>query len=165
VEFWLDSQNNGYPTNADLVIRDALKRTRVRISEGKLKTETWYRKLDQEAREKYRQSGRHLMQGLGTFLSSDEHEGNAEARSLGYEYAIRGRRYQLSVSEATRAFLFFRNALLDALFSVYEAPTNRSLQTLGSTFKRINAFVDEILITIMETYQAFDRSKNGKGGV
>ena len=141
-----------------------MKRTRVKISEGSLEAESWYLKLDQEARDKYRQSGRHLMQGLGTYLSADEKEGNAEARSLGYEYATRGRRYKLNVSEATKAFLFFRNALLDALFSVHVASKSRSLHTLSNTYKKINAFTDEILITIMETYQAFDRSKNGKTG-
>lgn len=161
VELWLNSQQADISNEAHIIVQDALKRTRVRISEGSLKAETWYQKLDKEARDKYRQSGRHLMQGLVTYLSSDEEEAKAEARSLGYEYATRGRSYELNVSEATKAFLFFRNALLDALLSVYEAATIRSPFLMSTMFQKINAFTDQILLTLMETYQALDRSKNG----
>ena len=159
VDKWLQSQQASAPNEASLVIQDALKRTRVQISEGHLEAEDWYQKLDQEARDKYRQSGRHLMQGLFAYLSTDGEDAEAEARSLGYEYATRGRRYGLNISDATQAFLFFRNTLLDALLAVYESAVVRSPLVLSSMFRRINAFTDGILITLMETYEAFDRSK------
>jgi excisionase family DNA binding protein len=161
VELWLNSQQDSGSAEAALIVQDALRRTRLKISEGSLEAESWYIKLDQDAREKYRQSGRHLMQGMVTYLASDEKEANAEARSLGYEYATRGRSYELNISETTRALLFFRNALLDALFSVYKDAAIRSPLLFNSMFQKINAFTDEILITLMETYQAFERSKNG----
>jgi len=159
VELWFQSRQASAPDDASLVIQDALKRTRIQISEGHLKEEAWYQKLDQDARQKYRQSGRHLMEGLFTYLSSDGDDADAEARSLGYEYATRGRRYGLSISDATQAFLFFRNTLLDALLSVYEAAVVRSPLVLSNMFRKINAFTDRILIALMETYQAFERSK------
>jgi excisionase family DNA binding protein len=159
VDLWMQSQQASVPSEASLVVQNALKKTRFQISEGHLEAEGWYRKLDQEARDKYRQSGRHLMQGLITYLSTDGDEADSEARSLGYEYATRGRRYELSMSDATQAFLFFRNTLLDALLGIYEAAVVRSPGTLGVMFRKINAFTDRILVTIMETYEAFDRAK------
>jgi excisionase family DNA binding protein len=161
VSLWLNSQQADVSSEANLVVQDALRRTRVSISEGSLEAESWYQKLDKQARDKYRQSGRHLMQGLVTYLSSDEEAASAEARSLGYEYATRGRSYDLNVADATKAFLFFRNALLDALLSVYEAAAISSPYLLSSMFQKITAFTDEILLTIMEIYQALNRSKNG----
>jgi excisionase family DNA binding protein len=158
VDLWLQSQQASQPNEASLVVQDALKRTRVQISEGRLEAEVWYQKLDQDAREKYRQSGRHLMQGLITYLSTDGDEADSEARSLGYEYATRGRRYALNVSDATQAFLFFRNTLLDALLAVYEAAIVSSPVALSGMFRKINAFTDRILITLMETYEALERS-------
>ena len=119
VDLWLKSQQDDVASAANLIVQAALKGTRVKISEGNLNAESWYQKLDSEARDKYRQSGRHLMQGLVTYLSANRKEGSAETRSLGYEYATRGRRYGLDVVEATKAFLFFRNALLDSLLLVY----------------------------------------------
>jgi excisionase family DNA binding protein len=159
VDLWMQSQQASVPSEASLVVQNALKKTRFQISEGHLEAEGWYQKLDQEARDKYRQSGRHLMQGLITYLSTDGDEADSEARSLGYEYATRGRRYELSMSDATQAFLFFRNTLLDALLGIYEAAVVRSPGTLGVMFRKINAFTDRILVTIMETYEAFDRAK------
>ncbi len=162
VELWMESQQTSAPSEATIFVQNALKKTRIQISEGHLKAESWYQKLDLEARDKYRQSGRHLMQGLIAYLSTDGAEADAEARSLGYEYATRGRRYDLSVSDATQAFLFFRNTLLDALLGIYEAAVVRSPGTLNDMFRKINKFTDRILITIMETYEAFDRAKNLK---
>ena len=159
VELWFQSRQASAPNDASFIIQDALKRTRIQISEGHLEEEAWYQKLDQDARQKYRQSGRHLMEGLFTYLSSDGDDADAEARSLGYEYATRGRRYGLSISDATQAFLFFRNTLLDALLAVYEAAVVRSPLVLSNMFRKINAFTDRILVTLMETYQAFERSK------
>jgi len=159
VDLWMQSKQASAPSEASLVVQDAIKRLRVQISEGHLEAESWYQKLDWEARDKYRQSGRNLMQGLIAYLSSDGDEADAEARSLGYEYATRGRRYGLNISDATQAFLFFRNTLLDALLAVYEAAVVRSPVVLGNMFRKINAFTDGILITLMETYEAFDRAK------
>ena len=160
VDVWIRSNQAGAPREIGLILHDAIKHVRVHISESHLEAESWYQKLDQEARGKYRQSGRHLVQGLITYLTSDDDEAEAEARSLGYEYATRGRRYNLSISEATRAYLFFHNALLDALLTIYETAKVRSPLVLNNVFRKVNAFTDRILITIMETYEAFDRAKN-----
>lgn len=161
VELWLQSQQANSPNQANFIVQDALKRTRIQIQEGFLEAEPWYQKLDQDARNKYRHSGRNLMQGLINYLSTDEGEANAEARSLGYEYATRGRRHDLSVADATKAFLFFRNTLMEALLTVYESAAISSHFVLSNLFRKINAFTDEILITIMENYEAFERLKNG----
>ena len=100
------------------------------------------------------------MQGLLTYLSAVGAEAEAEARSLGYEYATRGRRHGLSVLDATQAFLFFRNTLLDAMLSIYEAAAVNSSQAWSDMFRKINAFTDGILVTLLETYEAFERGNN-----
>ena len=160
VEFWLNSKQVIIPDDEiSLILQDAIKRMRVQISESHLELQGWYQKLDQEARMKYRQSGRNLVQGLITYISSNAEEGDAEARSLGYEYATRGRRNALSISDATQAFLFFRSSLVDALLLVYENASISSPKILSSMVRKINDFTDRILLTIMETFEAFDRPK------
>jgi excisionase family DNA binding protein len=158
VELWLQSQQASAPNEASLVVQNALKQTRFRISEGRLEAEPWYQKLDLDARSQYRESGRILLQGLMNYMASNDDEADAEARSLGYEYATRGRRYGLNVSDATQAFLFFRNALIDAMLGVYESAAVRSPVVVSGMFRKINAFTDRILITLMETYAAFNRN-------
>lgn len=157
IELWQQTQRTNGANEAQLVIQNALKRTRFHITEGHLQAEAWYQKLDENARSQYRLSGRNMMQGLLAYLSCDGSEAEAEARSLGYEYATRGRRHGLSVLDATQAFLFFRNTLLDAMLSVYEAASVSSSQAWSDMFRRINKYTDGILITLLETYQAFER--------
>ena len=160
VELWQQSQCKTGPDEAQMVVQNALKLTRFQITEGRLQAEDWYRKLDDEARNQYRLSGRNMMHGLSAYLSSQGEEANAEARSLGYEYATRGRRYGLSVLDATQAFLFFRNTLIDAMLNVYEAAAVSSSYAWSDMFRKINAFTDTIMVTLMETYEAFERGNH-----
>jgi excisionase family DNA binding protein len=153
IELWQQSQRANGPDDAQMVVQKALKLTRFHITEGHLQAEAWYQKLDEDARMQYRFSGRNMMQGLIAYLSSDGDEAEAEARSLGYEYATRGRRYGLSILDATQAFLFFRNTLLDAMLTVYEAAAVSSSRAWSDMFRKINAFTDRILVTLMDTYR------------
>jgi excisionase family DNA binding protein len=158
VELWMQSQRDTGQSGLDLVVQTALRNTRFQISEGRLSEEGWYNKLDEEAREQYRHSGRGLVQGLIGYLGSNGKVAEAEARALGYEYAARARRYELSMIEATSAFLFFRNVLVESMLAVYEAASVRSPNAWSELLRKVNAFTDRILTTLLETYDAYNRN-------
>ncbi len=155
VELWMQAQDPGAGIELELLVKNALKRTRLQISEGRITHESWYQKLDDESREQYRLSGRSLLQGLLTYLGSKEVSSDAEARSLGYEYASRGRHCGLSIVEAVDAFLFFRNMLLESILSYYVTAGIRSPNAWGDMLRRIHSFTDQIMITLIETYDAY----------
>lgn len=157
LDLWIQAQRPDGSSEASLVVQNALRTTRFQVSEGHLNAEGWYAKLDDDAREQYRRSGRTLLQGLSEFLAADEKKGEAEAHALGYEYASRGRRCGLSAAEAVNAFLFFRNVLMDSMLAVYEAASVQSPFAWSDMFRRINHFTDRILSTLLETYEAYDR--------
>ncbi|MFQ5616512.1 MAG: helix-turn-helix domain-containing protein [Anaerolineales bacterium] len=154
VELWTQSQRVETPRDADLVVQSALGHTRFQISEGRLEAERWYNKLDQKAKDQYRRAGRELLRGLVSFLVSDERAGKAEARSLGIEYASIGRRYGLNSVEATRAFLFFRNVLVESAIAVYESSAISSPHAWGDMLRKINEFTDQVLLALLEQYQS-----------
>jgi excisionase family DNA binding protein len=158
IELWMQTQRTDGPDEAHLVVQNALKNTRFQISEGRLKEEAWYNKLDEEARVQYRMSGRSLLQGLTNYLTSDGLAAISDAEALGYEYASRGRRCGLNTVEATHAFLFFRNVLMESMLSVYESAAVRSPQAWGDMFKRVSEFTDHIMLTILETYEVYQRA-------
>ncbi len=160
LDLWVQSQRAVGTNEAHLVVHNALKNTRFQISEGHLTAEPWYAKLDDEAREQYRKSGRVLLEGLFSFLASDGKTAAAEAQALGYEYASRGRRYGLSAAEAVHAFLFFRNVLMDSMLAVYEAASVQSPTAWSGMFRKINEFTDKILVKLLETYEAYVRVNN-----
>lgn len=155
LDLWAKSQRtNASKSEAAQLVQSALGYTRVQINEGALENQDWYKKLDAAAREEYARSGRKLMQGLNKFLASEEHVGQAEARAMGYDYATLGRRHGLDSVEATRAFLFFRNALQEALLASYEEAAIRSAEAWGDMARKMDAFTNQILLSLLETYQA-----------
>lgn len=158
VDLWLLAHRSEGASEANMVFQNALRTTRFQISEGRLAQEFWYVKLDDDAREQYRVSGRSLLQGLIHALNTGGEELLSEAEALGYEYASRGRRYGLNAVEATHAFLFFRNVLIESMLSVYEAAAVRSPHAWSSMFRKVNEFTDLILITLLETYDAYQRA-------
>jgi len=157
VDLWQQAQETKSPEEAQMVIKKALNEIRFKISKGHLENESWYQKLDERARKQYRLSGRSLLQGLRAYLASEGEDARSEAESLGYEYASRGRQYGLSVLEATQAFLFFRNSLLDSMLKIYEAASIQSPYVWSNMFRRINDFTDQIMMSILEIYHALER--------
>lgn len=157
LDLWLQAHRDSGQSDVQFVVQNAIKNTRFQIGEGRLDAEAWYSKLDEEAREHYRRSGRTLMQGLIGYLTREGQEAKAEAEAIGYEYASRGRRSELSVVEAVHAFLFFRNVLVESMLSVYEAASVRSPNAWSEMFRKIGGFTDQIMITILETYEAYEQ--------
>jgi excisionase family DNA binding protein len=158
VELLVASESAASPSEVDEVMQLALRQTRFKINEGSLAEQQWYQKMDDDSRAQYRRGGRELLQGLLTYLSSDANGANSEAKAIGYEYASLGKRCGLSSSEAVFAFLFFRNLLMDAMLGVYESASIRSSHAWGELFRKVNAYTDLILVTLLETYEAFRRS-------
>lgn len=159
VELWKEAQQADSPQDIQMVINHAMKAIRLQISEGKLEDESWYQKLDSQARQRYRQSGRSLLVGLRAFLSSHGEDAIAEAEALGYEYASRGRQHQLNTVEATQAFLFFRNSLMESMLQIYESASIQSAKVWSSMFRRMNHFTDQILISLMDTYHSLEQKQ------
>lgn len=159
VDLWIQTHREDGLDEGHLVVQAALKNIRVKVSEGTLESEGWYEKLDDEARVQYRHSGRALLQGLLESLAQNGEYDDSEARSLGFEYASRGWRRGLTAAEASRAFLFFRNTLLDAMLTVYEESSIQIPKAWSDTFRKIFRFTDQIQITLLETYEAYQRGK------
>lgn len=160
IELRMHTRWEGSLPEANSVYTNVLRNARVQINEGNLEAQKWYRKMDDEAREQYRLSGRSLVQGLIGHLTSDEGGLEAEARSLGYEYASRGQRVGLTSVEAAYAFQFFRTKVMDAILSAYENADVRSPQIWANLLRKMNSFSDLIIITLLDTYEALQHSNH-----
>ena len=158
VELYSQTSHKAGGVKPENIIRFALQRIRFKIDKGQLEAEAWYQNLSEEAREQYRRSGRFLVQGLARYLSSKESGAIAEAHSLGYEYASRGRRCNMDNVDAARAFLFFRNALLESMIAVFQEAGVPSGPEWGEILTRTFAFTDQILLALLETYRTLGRS-------
>lgn len=138
------------------IMRLAMKNVRMQIGEANLESESWYQKLNEEARRQYRESARTLSQGLMAYLVSENKDDDMEAHAIGYDYASRARRYGLSEVDATRALLFFRNALIESVMKVYREANILSGKAWEDILHKMHTFTDRILISLLETYQKLE---------
>lgn len=138
-------------------MQEVIRNVRMQISEGRLQAESWYQKLDEDARAQYRTSSRSLFHGLMIYMATGGAEAESEAYAIGYEYASRAHRYSLSYVDAAKAFLFFRDTLIESVIKVYgdaKVPT----QQASLMYSKMHTFTDEILISLLQTFQALENA-------
>ncbi|MBN2045389.1 MAG: helix-turn-helix domain-containing protein [Anaerolineales bacterium] len=157
LDLWMQSQRVNRQEKSEGMIQNALSYARFQISEAHLEGQSWYQKIDQAGRASYRRSGRTLVQGLIRAQALDEKAAAAEARVVGVDYANNGRRFGLTLLEAVQAFLFFRKVMQEAAYHAYESAAIQSPYAWGDMFRDINRYTDRILLTIIETYEAYQR--------
>jgi len=141
------------------MMQEVIKNVRMQISEGRLQEESWYQKLDEDARAQYRMSSRSLFQGLMIYVATNGREADSEAYAIGYEYASRARRYSLSYVDAAKAFLFFRDTLVASVIKVY-TEANIPVKRATEMYARMYTFTDEILISLLETYRKLETANH-----
>jgi excisionase family DNA binding protein len=161
VLLWIQTAREVRTVQPEDMMQSAIRNVRMQVTEGRLESEVWYQKLDEEARSQYRQSARSLFQGLMAYLASSE-DAASEAFAVGYEYASRARRYNLSYVDATRAFLFFRDVLIESVMKVYSEANIPSGKAWEELLHKMHTFTDQILISLLDTYQALETNANGK---
>ncbi len=151
VELWAEYL---YGTNLEpkRMVQAVVRGVRMRVADGQLEHESWYQKLDAEARLRYRQSARLLFQSLLAFLATGGENAAREAHAIGFEYASRARQCGLSYVEAAQAFLFFRNTLIETVVAAYR----QARVPFDEMLHNIHSFTDRILIALLETYHCLD---------
>lgn len=156
ISLWAESS---FPLKFDAgqVMQEVIRSLRIQISEGSLEAESWYRKLDEEARAQYRLSGRSLFQGLMNYIVAEGEDARTESYAIGYEYASRARRYNLSYVDATRAFLFFRNLLVESVIKIC-GEAKMPIAQMSEMYSKMQTFTDGILTTLLQTYESLENA-------
>lgn len=143
------------PPELELLLTSALGRTRLEASTGRLAVEDWYRRLGEPARERHRALGRELLTLLVQYLQpgGDSDALLAEARGIGRKYALLAPLGGLSLPEAVRAFLLFRDMVVETAFqarAVHEQ--SRNARELLAAHRQVGSFLNEVLVAQLEAY-------------
>ena len=153
ISLWLEISRKSSEIEPESMMNEVVKNVRMQISEGRLQAESWYQKLDEDARAQYRLSSRSLFHGLMQYIATHGEDAASEAYAIGYEYASRARRYELSYVDAAKAFLFFRDALVSSVIKVY-GDARVPVPQASEMYTKIHTFTDEILISLLQTYES-----------
>jgi len=152
VELWMQTTHSDQEPDPLGAMQSAIGHIRMLVADGRLEAEPWYARLDEQARGQYRLSGMALVRGLMAYMASADAQDVNEAYAMGYEYASRARHYELSMVDATQAFLFFRNILLDAMFLAYDHANVPPGLAYGRLLGKMNQFTDQVLLHLLKTY-------------
>jgi excisionase family DNA binding protein len=161
IELWQNTTRERHELEPASAMQIAIGQVRMQIADGRLEAEPWYQKLDEAARIQYRTSSMALVRGMMNYISSNDSQAlHHESHAIGYEYASRARRYGLNAVDATRAFLFFRNTLLEAMVNAYDDAHVPPGMAWGKMLGKLHDFTDQVLINLLQTYQAFEEARS-----
>ncbi|NDJ53728.1 MAG: helix-turn-helix domain-containing protein [Chloroflexi bacterium] len=149
-------ERNSSPSEAQLMMQNALGRTRLSVGDGQLEGTPWYDQLDEEVRKTHRMMGRQLMELLTRYFAdseADESELLSEVRDVGATYGQLSLEQGLSLTEAVRAFLFFRDLLAESVTQLAEMLSLRTPLDWAERLRQVNRVTDELLMALIEQYE------------
>ena len=140
------------------VIDAALRHTRRRVHSRSASHQPWHRHIPKQNRHRMRLFGRRLLTLVTDYLSRRGRglELLAEARLVGEECGAEIARLGLPLEDATQAYVFFRNSLIEEFqqagaLSTFPGAVNR-------TWQQVNTVTDEVLHGIVRAYQGADHN-------
>jgi excisionase family DNA binding protein len=143
------------PAELELLRNAALGRARREFGAGRLGAEAWYRLLDATQRDRFRQLGRELLGLLVRWLTPGAGADTAlgEARRASQEQGRLAARCGLTTPEAVRAHTRFRDMLMETVLLMKAVQDQgRAARDAVALYRRVGAFLDEVLITYLDAF-------------
>jgi|SRR6266581_751288 len=154
-----ETEKKSHPA-AQLLVQSVLGRVRFAFTDGTLNKLPWYQHFDEAAREAYRKLGRRMLELLLHVLTTNifSEELRQEAIQLGHEYGSITYNSQVSLVDAVRAFLYFRNIVDDSVIQLAEVRGNSGLRDTqdipwAESLRQIQALTNEVLPALIEAVQ------------
>jgi excisionase family DNA binding protein len=151
IETWAAARRDARQPAGQMIVQNALGRTRMQMAEGRLKDEGWYGRLDEVRRQAFRDSGRRLLGALMRHLADDA-AALLEAKALGAEYERLGRAAGLSLAETVRMFHYFADFLYESVLDVYQASGMRAAREWAQMHRRVTHFTNAVLLALVEAH-------------
>ncbi len=155
LEQWLETHRTARPTEAQVVVQNALGRTRLEIgNREKLAQLEWYAHLSEEVRDVMRRQGLQMMDALIKYLAHPENsEGLRAALEIGTAYGTLLKGQGLALSQTLQGYFYFVDILLDAVIQLAETGSGRAAANWGDTLRRVHAFTRETLVGMVKVYE------------
>lgn len=160
LQAWLDA-SRANDAGSQVLLQNALGRIRIEMEGADA---PWLARFDVETRQAHRELGRRLLQEIAHAVSASEITGllGAAAERIGREYAALSQRQSLSLIEALRAFLFFRDTIVDSLVQMSSALEPVAAPNWLTVHRQISAFLNEVLVALTQAYEEGRRDGAGQ---
>jgi excisionase family DNA binding protein len=128
-----------------LLMHATVGQTRIATSDGRLASESWYARFDEEAKARQRELGMDLVQFLVSFLANSQRDWTQEIAELGNRYASLARQAGLSVGDAMRAFHLFDGLVRSSVNDLSAARLTRH-----DLEESVGWFLNEVEVAMVE---------------
>lgn len=131
----------------------ALRHTRELLTSPQVAGERWHMSFSEAEKERRRQSGRRLLGLLMQYLSNGEEDREKalqEARGVAREYGEDAARRGLTSRETAKAFIFFRDFLVETPLQTFE---EGGWERGKRTYTQINRFMNELFLAMIDAYE------------
>ena len=128
-----------------LLMHATVGQTRIASSGGRLASESWYARFDEEAKARQRELGMDLVQFLVSFLANSQRDWTSEIQEMGNRYASLARQSGLSVGDAMRAFHLFDGLVRSSVNDLSAARLTRS-----DLEQSVGWFLNEVEVAMVE---------------
>ena len=139
---------------AQLLVQSVLGRVRFAFTDGTLSTLPWYQHFNETARNAFRQLGHRMLELLLRALTNSivSEELLRDAAQLGTEYGTITYIAHVSVADAVRAFLYFRNIVDESVLQLAEVRGTRDHQDVpwAESLRQIQTLTNEVLPALIE---------------
>lgn len=151
LQAWLDA-GRANDAGAQVLVQNALGRLRIEMERADA---PWLTRFDEEARRAHRELGRRLLQEVAraASMSGINDAVKDAAGSIGSEYAALSQRRSFSLIEALRAFLFFRDTIVDSLVQMSNTLEPVAAPSWLSVHRQFSAFLNEVLLALVQAYE------------
>ncbi len=148
------TQGELQPHEVQVIIQNALGQARMQVGGGSLRDEPWYHLMNEATREHLRDQGRAVLESIRGYLGAGAPDAKlADAIRQGKDYAERLQDQGMTLPQATRAFFYFSDFVINAVLSWSEITPPRSVPEWAALIRQVNTFIHTMLLSIIEYYQ------------
>jgi excisionase family DNA binding protein len=152
---YAQTQGELQPLEVQVIIQNALGQTRQQVGEGSLNQEPWYAAMSASTRDALRAQGRRVLEELRAYIAAGAPDARlANAITLGKHYAQILEADRLTLPQAVRGFLYFSDFVINAILTWTELALPRSPSDWAQLLRQVNSFINTMLLSIIEYYQA-----------
>jgi excisionase family DNA binding protein len=117
----------------------------------------WHSRFDEQSLRWFRERGRRMSELLLGYLDTARREGRAQflaqSEALGREYGVEAARRELSLGEATQAFLFFRARFMSEIVEVARRG-GLAADRAAALFAEADRALDRVILSLIAGHQS-----------
>jgi excisionase family DNA binding protein len=142
------------PAGVQLLVQSTLGKVHMEIETGRMASQAWYQRFNEEGKNEWREMGRRLLNLVVKYLTQSDQRQVVleEGRALGRFYGAHNKARGLSLTEEVQAFLFFQDILVEGVLQMSDAVGAKGHIDLLSTYFQIINFQNQVLLAMLEAY-------------